>query len=236
MAERIITFAFSFVCPSTETWGLHIQNKLLVKCLQVDGGRVSLGDCSPNSALQEWRWLPGSRALRNHHTGECLTAPREQYEGVQLQPCVFRPEGVQTDTGGDVADTGREASGQAWFCSKRGHLTLVGRGLHLSATQESTLVFLSREHKQVTMLLRNRGSFSDSTLIRLLRNREDKCCWMFLLNNDDKMSNLLFTSLAAGGEHLTTRPCAMAETTNTNLTTIWRNRWRLGFFKVPSLT
>lgn len=131
-----------------ETWGLHIQNKLLVKCLQVDGGRVSLGDCSPNSALQEWRWLPGSRALRNHHTGECLTAPREQYEGVQLQPCVFRPEGVQTDTGGDVADTGREASGQAWFCSKRGHLTLVGRGLHLSATQESTLVFLSREHKQ----------------------------------------------------------------------------------------
>uniref|UniRef100_A0AAQ4QY64 Ricin B lectin domain-containing protein n=1 Tax=Gasterosteus aculeatus aculeatus TaxID=481459 RepID=A0AAQ4QY64_GASAC len=132
----------------TETWGLHIQNKLLVKCLQVDGGRVSLGDCSPHSALQEWRWLPGSRALRNHHTGECLTAPREQYEGVQLQPCVLRPESVQTDTGGDVADTGREASGQAWFCSKRGHLTLVERGLHLSATQESTLVFLSREHKQ----------------------------------------------------------------------------------------
>ncbi|XP_037339421.2 uncharacterized protein si:dkey-245n4.2 isoform X2 [Pungitius pungitius] len=133
-----------------ETWGLHIQNKLLVKCLQAHGGtfggRVSLADCSPHSASQEWRWLPGSRALSHRHTGECLTAPREPYEGVQLRPCVFRADSVQTDGGG--RDAGREASGQAWFCSKKGHLTLVGRGLHLSATQESTLVFLSREHKQ----------------------------------------------------------------------------------------
>ncbi|KAM8885555.1 uncharacterized protein AB9W97_013114 [Spinachia spinachia] len=131
-----------------ETWGLRIENQLLVKCLQVEGGtfagRVSLGVCSPHLASQEWRWLPGSGALSNQHTGECLTAPREQSEGVQLQPCVFGAVGVQADGG---RDAGTEASGQAWMCSKKGRLTLAGRGLHLSATQESTLVFLSREHK-----------------------------------------------------------------------------------------
>lgn len=49
-----------------------------------------------------------------------------------------------------------------------------------------------------------------------------------------------FTSRAADGGHLTTRHCAMGETanitnSNTNLTTIWGNRWNLGFFPVPSL-
>ncbi|XP_054467715.1 uncharacterized protein si:dkey-245n4.2 [Anoplopoma fimbria] len=135
-----------------EASGLKIQNKLLVKCLQVQrgtlGGRVSLGDCRPDSALQEWRWLPESQALSNHHTGECLTAPGEQYEGVHLQPCIFRPESDKNDAGVAAVDKGREASSQAWSCSKKGHLTLVGRGLHLSATQESTLVFLLREYKQ----------------------------------------------------------------------------------------
>lgn len=127
--------------------GLQIRNKLLGKCLQVHdsafGGRVSLGECSPHSSLQEWRWLQESQALRSHHSGECLTAPREEYEGVHLQPCIF-------SAGVEVAaeQMGREPSSQAWACSKKGHLTLMGKGLHLSATQESTLVFLSREHKQ----------------------------------------------------------------------------------------
>lgn len=40
------------------------------------------------------------------------------------------------------------------------------------------------------------------------------------------------TSLAADGGHLTTRRCAVGETTNTNLTTIWGNLW---FFQVPFL-
>lgn len=147
--------AFSYV-PSTEACGLKIQNKLLGKCLQVHegtlGGRVSLGDCSPYSALQEWRWLPESQALINHHTGECLTAPGEQYEGVLLQRCVFRAGSDESNAGVAVVDTGRGASSQIWSCSKKGHLTLKGRGLHLSATQESTLVFLSREHRQVRVL------------------------------------------------------------------------------------
>ncbi|XP_049433995.1 uncharacterized protein si:dkey-245n4.2 [Epinephelus fuscoguttatus] len=135
-----------------EAPGFKIQNKLLGKCLQVQEGtsgrRVSLGDCSPHLALQEWRWHPESHALRNHHTRECLTAPGEQYEGVHMQPCLPQAESEETGAGVAAVDVGSEASGQAWSCSKKGHLTLTGRGLHLSATQESTLVFLSREHKQ----------------------------------------------------------------------------------------
>ncbi|XP_034397456.1 uncharacterized protein LOC117736314 [Cyclopterus lumpus] len=152
MGSRLLCVCLLLLDFSKETSGFKIQNKLLVQCLQVQrgslGGRVSLGECSPHSALQEWRWLPESQALSNHHTWECLTAPGEQYEGVYLQPCIARAEG--DNTGGRVAaeDTGREASSQSWFCSKKGQLTLAGRGLHLSATQESTLVFLSREHKQ----------------------------------------------------------------------------------------
>ncbi|KAG7243940.1 hypothetical protein INR49_006098 [Caranx melampygus] len=122
--------------------GFKIRNKLIGKCLQVQegilGGRVSLGECSPYSPVQEWSWLPQSQALSSHHTGECLTAPGEQYEGVLLQPCIFTAESDKT----------AESSSQSWSCSKKGHLTLIGRGLHLSATPESTLVFLSQEHKQ----------------------------------------------------------------------------------------
>lgn len=124
-----------------------IRNKLLGKCLQVHdeysrGGRVSLGECTPSSPVQEWRWLPESQALSSHLTGECLTAPGEQYEGVGLQPCIITPES-------------KEAGSQAWSCSKKGLLTLLRKGLHLSATQESTLVFLSKEHKQVNTPQKN---------------------------------------------------------------------------------
>uniref|UniRef100_A0A3Q3LKK3 Si:dkey-245n4.2 n=1 Tax=Labrus bergylta TaxID=56723 RepID=A0A3Q3LKK3_9LABR len=134
---------------------------MLGKCLQVQegsfGGRVSLGDCSPYSAVQEWRWLPESQALRSHRTGECLTAPAEQYEGVHLQSCIVHAERQETGDEVPVVEMDREARSQSWSCSKKGHITLTGRGLHLSATQESTLVFLSREHKQmgwkITMLV-----------------------------------------------------------------------------------
>ncbi|XP_061585936.1 uncharacterized protein si:dkey-245n4.2 [Cololabis saira] len=125
-----------------ELYGLQIRNKLLGQCLQVEEGtRVSLGKCNSYSTLQEWRWLPGSNALSSQPTGECLTAPLGEYEGVHLQPCII-------GAGGAVLNMGREASSQEWECSKKGHLTLTGSGQHLTATQESTLVFLSREHKQ----------------------------------------------------------------------------------------
>lgn len=115
------------------------------------GGRVSLGECSQNSPVQEWHWLPESQALISHYTSECLTAPGEQYEGVHMQPCMFRTEPDRAGDG-EAVDVAREMSNQAWSCSKKGHLTLTGRGLYLSATQESTLVFLSREHNQVIIL------------------------------------------------------------------------------------
>uniref|UniRef100_A0A3P9M0J8 Si:dkey-245n4.2 n=1 Tax=Oryzias latipes TaxID=8090 RepID=A0A3P9M0J8_ORYLA len=123
---------------------LKIRNKMLGKCLQVSeeraGGRVSLEGCDPFSPLQEWLWLPEGHALRSHHTGECLTAPNAS-EGVRLQPCIFR-------SGVVIVDVGGEASSQAWSCSKKGHLTLKGSERHLTASHESSLVFLSGEHKR----------------------------------------------------------------------------------------
>lgn len=126
--------------------GFKIRNKLLGKCLQVEEGtkmrRVSLGECSSYSLVQEWHWLPEGQALRNQHTGECLTAPSQEYEGALLRPCAFR-------SGVAAVDVGGEASSQEWACSKKGHITLMGSGLHLSAAKESSLVFLLKEHKQV---------------------------------------------------------------------------------------
>lgn len=132
-----------FWVPFTEVSGLKIQNKLLGKCLQVQGGRVSLADCSPSSALQEWRWFPEHQTLSSQHSGQCLTAPGEQYEGVHMKPCIFQ---AGSDTNGAAA---ADTESQTWSCSKKGHLTLISSGLHLSASHQSTLVFLSREHKQV---------------------------------------------------------------------------------------
>lgn len=125
--------------------GFKIQNKLLGKCLQAQGGRVFLADCTSHSTSLEWQWLAESSALSSQLTGECLTSPGEQYEGVQLRPCIT-PAGILSL---DV-----EAKSQAWSCSKKGHLTLMRSGLHLGAMLESTLVFLSREHKQVRTLQR----------------------------------------------------------------------------------
>ncbi|XP_029915104.1 uncharacterized protein LOC115364696 isoform X2 [Myripristis murdjan] len=153
MGKRLLSLCVLVALLYQETSGFMIRNKLLGKCLQVQdghsgGGRVSLGECSPHLSIQEWRWLPESHALSSLHTGECLTAPAEQYEGVRLQPCILRADNVETGPGEGEMETDREAGSQAWTCSKKGHLTLFGKGLHLSARQESTLVFLSKEHKQ----------------------------------------------------------------------------------------
>ncbi|XP_040899263.1 uncharacterized protein LOC121185256 [Toxotes jaculatrix] len=152
MGRRLLCVCLLVFVVLKKASSLKIQNKLIGKCLLVQegilGGRVSLGECNPYSPLQEWHWLPESQALRSHHTGECLTAPGEEYEGVHLQPCIFRTESDDNGDGVAAVDTGRETSSRAWSCSKKGLLTLIGRGLHLSATADSTLVFLSREHKQ----------------------------------------------------------------------------------------
>lgn len=144
--------------------GLKIRNKLLGKCLQVQGGtlggRVSLGECNPYSPIQEWHWHPEGRTLSSLHTGECLSAPGGEHEGVYLQPCIFKAESDKTGDGVAAVNMEKETSSQAWSCSRKGHLTLIGKGLHLSATQQSTLVFLSKEHNQV-MILKIKGSLCD---------------------------------------------------------------------------
>nr|XP_019949170.1 PREDICTED: uncharacterized protein LOC109633608 [Paralichthys olivaceus] len=152
MGTRMLRFYLLVLLVFTKASSIKIQNKLIGKCLQVQegtwGGRVSLGECSPYSPVQEWSWLPESQALSSHFTGECLTAPAEQYEGVHLQPCISRLDSDGADEGVAAVDIGREESSQAWSCSKKGHLSLMGRGLHLSATPQSTLVYLSQNHKQ----------------------------------------------------------------------------------------
>ncbi|XP_066568041.1 uncharacterized protein LOC136755389 [Amia ocellicauda] len=120
-----------------ETVGFSMKNEQLGKCVQlweVKGkGRVTLEECRPGLGIQEWLWHPDTQALTSLRTGECLSAPRTQeHEPVRLQSC--------------VAGGGRGAlEGQAWGCSKKGHLTLQGKGLHLSARLGSTKVFLSRD-------------------------------------------------------------------------------------------
>uniref|UniRef100_A0A3Q2ZM84 Si:dkey-245n4.2 n=1 Tax=Hippocampus comes TaxID=109280 RepID=A0A3Q2ZM84_HIPCM len=162
--------------------GLNIRNKLLGTCLQVHDGspgvRVSLGQCDPHSAFQKWLWLPESQSLRNQYTGECLTAPEEQFEGVHLQPCHLQNE----EAGGQLAPAskmGGDAGSQQWSCSKKGHLTLLGKGLHLSATQESTLVFVSRMSWKITMLVLSSLALVLGTVILIFNvysNRKKVVC------------------------------------------------------------
>ncbi|XP_037387867.1 uncharacterized protein LOC108426221 isoform X2 [Pygocentrus nattereri] len=116
-----------------EVAGLSMRNEQLEKCVQVQEGQahssVSLEDCQPGLALQEWRWSSESQTLRNPQTGKCLTAIQiKEHENVGLLTC--RPA---------------ENEGQAWSCSKKGHLTLHGKGLHLSAHHDSSNVFLSMD-------------------------------------------------------------------------------------------
>ncbi|XP_066509953.1 uncharacterized protein [Hoplias malabaricus] len=116
-----------------EVSGLSMRNEHLGKCIQVQESQahssLSLEECKPGLALQEWRWSSESQTLRNPQTGKCLTAIQAQeHETVGLQTC--RPV---------------EDEGQLWSCSKKGHLTLHGKGLHLSAQQVSSRVFLSAE-------------------------------------------------------------------------------------------
>uniref|UniRef100_A0A3B1IJD2 Si:dkey-245n4.2 n=1 Tax=Astyanax mexicanus TaxID=7994 RepID=A0A3B1IJD2_ASTMX len=116
-----------------EVAGLSLRNEQSGKCVQIqdsqDHGTISLEECKPGSALQEWRWSSERQTLRNPKTGKCLTAVQiQEQELIRLRAC--RPE---------------EEEGQAWSCSRKGHLTLHGKGFHLSAHLDSSSVFLSAE-------------------------------------------------------------------------------------------
>ncbi|KAK6312793.1 hypothetical protein J4Q44_G00161400 [Coregonus suidteri] len=136
-----------------EVAGFSIRNELLGKCVQVlvqdghPGGRVVLGECIPGSALQEWQWLPERLALSSRLTGECLSG-QEHDLSVRLHYCGPGNEEGAGAAGGEV---GRE--GQAWACSKKGHLALQGKGLHLNARHVSSKlskIFLSKERGQAS--------------------------------------------------------------------------------------
>ncbi|XP_067087574.1 uncharacterized protein si:dkey-245n4.2 [Osmerus mordax] len=137
--------------------GFSIRNELLGKCVQVQDGRprgvrVVLEECSPASPLQEWQWLPETQALSSVYTGDCLTALRvQQHESVRLQSC--SRSGVYSGVDGGVAGGEKEEDDkdvQSWMCTKKGHLALQGKGLHLSVRQDSSKIFLSKERGQVS--------------------------------------------------------------------------------------
>lgn len=91
--------------------------------------KVTLEECKLGSAFQEWQWNPETRSLRNPYTGKCLTALKIQDKG----------------TVGLLACRAEDDEAQAWSCSKKGHLTLYGKGFHLSVRYDSTDIFLSME-------------------------------------------------------------------------------------------
>ncbi|CAI5787922.1 Ricin B-type lectin domain-containing protein [Podarcis lilfordi] len=111
--------------------GFLIRNARLQKCIHASSheiGRVGLADCKPQSAQYHWTWDAATRAIVHWKTGLCLTVPKAQeFAPAQLESC-----------GGDRAR-------QAWVCSRKGHLTLQGLGLHLSTKQEGHKAFLARE-------------------------------------------------------------------------------------------
>ncbi|KAM9446830.1 uncharacterized protein Hap1MRO34_023326 [Clarias gariepinus] len=121
-----------------EVAALNLRNELLGKCVQVQdvegNGKLTLDECKPGSAFQEWQWNPMTRSLRNPNTGKCLRAHKIQDQGtVGLLEC--RAEDNET---------------QVWSCSKKGHLTLYGKGFHLSVRHDSSDIFLSTERGKST--------------------------------------------------------------------------------------
>lgn len=130
---KAASFQALFCLPPLDLAALNLRNELLGKCVQVQDGeaneKVTLEECKPGSLFQEWQWNPETRFLMNPHTGKCLTALKIQDQGT-VGPLACRAEDDET---------------QAWSCSKKGHLTLYGKGFHLSVHYDSSDIFLSTE-------------------------------------------------------------------------------------------
>nr|XP_023674058.1 uncharacterized protein LOC111847264 [Paramormyrops kingsleyae]XP_023674060.1 uncharacterized protein LOC111847264 [Paramormyrops kingsleyae] len=130
--ERRWRHLFLTVFVFHETLGFGIRNEHLGKCLQLQvswSRGVTLKECSPGSALQEWHWDPETLVLRSLQTGECLsTSEAPGHVSIHLKNCGTNSE---------------EREGQVWTCSKKGHLTLQRSRLHLSAQHDK--VFLTKE-------------------------------------------------------------------------------------------
>lgn len=102
---------------------LNIRNEQSSRCVAVvkhrGRYRLELDDCQPGFSSQEWLWDSERCAIKSLEAGECLSAAGTypKHDGVRLRSC------HSGDDGGE---------GQAWSCSKKGHLTLQGARLHLS--------------------------------------------------------------------------------------------------------
>ncbi|XP_032069050.1 uncharacterized protein LOC116505775 [Thamnophis elegans] len=125
-----------------------IQNVRLRKCIHASphkAGRVSLSECQARSPEHQWSWDTMAWAVVNRHTGECLAASNAEESAVaRLAPC-------------------EEGPLQAWSCSKKGRLTLQGRGLHLSGKPGGHSAFLSRERGRFSRWETDAGSIVCAT-------------------------------------------------------------------------
>ncbi|XP_042311282.1 uncharacterized protein LOC121924171 isoform X2 [Sceloporus undulatus] len=108
-----------------------IRNARLEKCIHAsshEAEKVSLSECKPHSHYHQWSWDATTHAVVNLNTGQCLSVSHaEEFALAHLEAC-----------GGDGLH-------QAWVCSKKGHLTLQGLGLHLTTKPGGHKAFLSQE-------------------------------------------------------------------------------------------
>ncbi|KAL7985710.1 hypothetical protein Chor_013642 [Crotalus horridus] len=126
-----------------------IQNVRLQKCIHASphkAEQVGLSDCKARSPQHQWSWDGAALALVNQHTRECLAVSNaEELAVAQLDPC-------------------GEGSLQRWSCSKKGHLTLQGHGLHLSTKLGGHHTFLSREKDRFSKWRTDTGSIVYKTV------------------------------------------------------------------------
>ncbi|XP_077202680.1 uncharacterized protein LOC143841993 isoform X2 [Paroedura picta] len=116
--------------PACSGEGFLIKNVRLGQCLHVsphETEKIGLSDCKPHLPQFQWGWDAASRAIVSLKTRQCLAVQKPQeFAAAQLEPC---------------GDHGH----QSWVCSKKGHLSLQGLGLHLSTQLGGHKAFLSGE-------------------------------------------------------------------------------------------
>ncbi|XP_069482940.1 uncharacterized protein [Ambystoma mexicanum] len=104
-----------------------IRNVHLEKCIHVSNDRVSLSECNPHSPEQRWSWDSNGRSIVSLKSSRCLGVNRmHEFSAVKLTPC------------GDN-------TWQRWDCTKKSHVTLHGKSLHLNAKHGTNKIFVSQE-------------------------------------------------------------------------------------------
>ncbi|XP_043833842.1 uncharacterized protein LOC122735974 isoform X1 [Dromiciops gliroides] len=122
-----VGFLLSFLGSWAQAFLIH--NPGLDACLQVDpqgGEQISLVTCHPDAGPQQWGWDPVSRALFSLHVPGCLAiGEAREFAVAQLSHC-----------GNHLHQT--------WGCSRKGHLSLQGLGLHLHGQLNAQEIFVLR--------------------------------------------------------------------------------------------